>query len=31
MAPIACVSSLGIIHIVLPSPAAIWGSIWRYW
>ena len=31
MAPMACVSSLGIIHIVLPSPAAICGSIWRYW
>ena len=31
IAPMACVSSLGIIHIVLPSPAAICGSIWRYW
>jgi hypothetical protein len=31
IAAIACVNSLGIIHIVLPSPAAICGSIWRYW
>src|SRR5262249_10042970 len=28
--PSACVSSLGMIHILLASPCAIWGSTCRY-